>query len=66
MEIRIELKLRRRDYGYVIVGDEALSLKTYLLRPYPGSQTSDDDQKRPFNSRLSRARRLVENAFGIF
>ncbi|XP_047499503.1 uncharacterized protein LOC125045951 [Penaeus chinensis] len=50
---------------YVIVGDEAFPLKTYLLRPYPGSQASDDDQKRLFNFRLSRARRVVENAFGI-
>lgn len=48
---------------YVIVGDEAFPLKTYLMRSYPG--TDLDTSKRVFNYRLSRARRIVENAFGI-
>ncbi|CAB4037701.1 Hypothetical predicted protein, partial [Paramuricea clavata] len=48
---------------YVIVGAEAFPLKTYLLRPYPGRDLSID--KRIFNYRLSRARRISENAFGL-
>lgn len=47
-----------------IIGDEAFPLKTYLLRPYPGPQMYDDNKKRKFNERLSRARKVVEDTFG--
>ena len=48
---------------FVILGDEAYPLLSYLMRPYPRRQLSES--RRLFNYRLSRGRRVVESAFGI-
>lgn len=50
---------------YIILGDSAFPLKTYLLRPFSQVQTLNDVEKSVFNYRHCRARRVVENAFGI-
>jgi len=50
---------------FVIVRDEAFPLKTYLMRPYPGRQSSGNDFMTYFNNRLSRPRRVSENVLGI-
>lgn len=48
---------------YVVVGDEIFALKTWLMKAYPGRNLGE--QEVIYNYRLSRARRTIENAFGI-
>ena len=48
---------------YVFVADEASALRPDFLKPF--NVRVLDDQKRIFNYRLSRARREIENVFGI-
>jgi len=50
---------------HVVKGDEAFPLKTYLLKPYQGSQSKGDNEKSIFSYMLSRSRIVVENALGI-
>ena len=48
---------------YVVIGDEAFPLQKHLMRPYPGKHSTLDQDA--YNYRHSRARRIVECAFGI-
>lgn len=49
---------------FVILGDEAFALNEFLMKPYSGIYRKGS-KERIFNYRLSRARRVVENSFGI-
>lgn len=48
---------------YVFLGDEAFSLRENFLKPF--SQAELNAERKIFNYRLSRARRVIENVFGI-
>ncbi len=51
------------DVSYHMIGDDAFALQETMMKPYPGALLTNE--QRIFNYRLSRARRVVENAFGI-
>ena len=48
---------------HFFIGDDAFGLRSWMMKPHPSRGLSKE--KRIFNYRLSRARRVVENAFGI-
>jgi hypothetical protein len=48
---------------YFFVCDNAFPLAKHLMKPYPSRNLSEERQL--FNYRLSRARRISENVFGL-
>lgn len=54
---------RKKPVPYVIVADDAFAMKPYLLKPYPFR--GQPAPNRVFSYRLSRARRVIENVFGL-
>lgn len=55
-----------RNIPYYFVSDDAFALSKRIMKPYvPQRGTHLTAEERKFNYRLSRARRCIENAFGI-
>ena len=50
-------------FPYVFVGDDAFPLRIYLVKPYP--RRTIRLREKITNYRISRAQRIVENAFRI-
>nr|CAI5853194.1 unnamed protein product [Callosobruchus analis]CAI5864209.1 unnamed protein product [Callosobruchus analis] len=50
---------------YVFIGDEAFALRTYFIKPNPQRQSQASKIKTISNYRVCRARRIIENVFGI-
>ena len=48
---------------FVLIGDDIFPQKSWLMKPFPGKGLHE--HQRVYNYRLSRARRTIENAFGI-
>lgn len=59
----IPLPERQTAVPFVLVGDDAFAMNQHLLKPYAVRNLSGT--QRIFNYRLSRARRIIENVFGI-
>lgn len=60
---QIQLPGSNESTPYFFIGDQAFLLMKNFMRPYAGRGL--EEKKEIFNYRLSRARRVIENVFGI-
>lgn len=59
------LEGRNKVIPYYLLGDSAFALTENMMKPFPGQIHAKGTLERVFNYRLSRARRVVENIFGL-
>ena len=65
-EVKIDGYHDNIKFPYVFLSDEGFALKKHMMRPYPShANTQYNKSEVIFNYRLSRARRVIENTFGI-
>lgn len=57
------LRGREMPMPYMLVADDAFAMRLNLIKPFPGQALTPS--QRIFNYRFSRARRVVENSFGL-
>ena len=60
----VPLNAREKVFHTFLIGDEAFPLSDNLMKVYPG-QHPNGSKERIFNYRICRARRVVENVFGL-
>jgi hypothetical protein len=60
----VPLNGREKSVPFFFIGDEAFHLSENLMKVYPG-QHPKGSKERIFNYRICRARRVVENVFGL-
>lgn len=66
LPLPLDITIGSRKIPFFFVGDDAFPLCLRIMKPYcPRKGTPLTEQERIFNYRLSRARRCIENAFGI-
>lgn len=66
IELPDDTMIGSKSMPFTFVGDDAFPLCDRIMKPYsPPRGRGLQDEEKIFNYRLSRARRVVENAFGI-
>jgi hypothetical protein len=59
----LSITSKRKPFSYLFVADDAFPSSVNFMKPYPG--ILEQSSQKIFNYRLSRARRTVENTFGL-